>query len=91
MKNGNNTSGYIVPSGRGGEYRTKSIVKARAYAVKMIQTHPEWGWWDIYGRETKNGKPYTTVVYYGPGIGYRWFHDNTKVGMYANGRLKGRR
>ena len=94
------TKGYWVPkANHQGKYVTDSIVKARAYAVKMIRENKGgWLWWDIYHmKETKENryKPYSTVAYRPESGDYVWYHQ-TAVGdshrkptkIYADGRIK---
>lgn len=80
---------YFVPNGEGKRYATDSIVKARAYAVKMIKLHPKTNTWAIYTSASMFAKPHSGVTYYGDPAGYGWLYKSAAPRMiYEDGELR---
>ena len=92
------TSGYWVrKENHEGLYHTGSIVKARAYAVKMIRENKDgWTWWDIYNNKiTKVSRGFSSVVYRPESNDYVWYHQTSEgdshriiTKIYTDGRIK---
>lgn len=80
---------YYVPNGEGKKYVTQSIVKARAYCVKMIEKYPKAMSWSIYtSKDATNYKAHSYVAFYGTPAGYGWTRPGKRMNyIYKNGRL----
>lgn len=82
---------YYVPNGEGKRYATQSIVKARAYCVKMIEKYPKAQSWVIYTGDGKNYKNHHSfVTFYGNPAGYGWTESRSNKRtrfIYKNGKL----
>lgn len=80
---------YYVPDGKGKRYATSSIVKAREYAVKMIEEHPKATSWSIYTSPNMFAKPHSGVVFYGKPAGYGWLYKSAAPRMiYEDGNIR---
>ena len=78
---------YYVSNGEGGRYATNSIVKARAYCVKMIEKYSNVQYWYIYNSKT-TPYPSSYVGFYGTPAGYGWTEGKQRIRyIYKNGKL----
>lgn len=77
---------YYVADGKGGRYETDSIVKARAYCVKMIEKYGM-QYCYIYNAKT-TPYPSSYVGFYGSPAGYGWTEPGKRMNyIYKNGKL----
>lgn len=77
---------YYVADGKGGWFETDSIVKARAYCVKMIEKYGSL-YWNIFNAKTSL-RPVSYVGFYGTPAGYGWAKGKERIRyIHKNGKM----
>ena len=69
-------------------YSTTSIIKARAYCVKILRKYPKATFWHIYTSKDRKANPHSGVVFYGTPAGYGWVGEKGMKYIYENGQIR---
>lgn len=69
-------------------YSTTSIIKARAYCVKILRKYPKATFWSIYTSKDRKASPHSGVAFYGTPAGYGWIGKKGMKYIYENGQIR---